>query len=280
MTNLRNATGGNRLSSRHRRRLSACLFGLAVGGVVAFWYCQPGSTTQPRIDNAERAEELLKAKKVLVVVAHPDDAEFYMAGTLKALTERGATVWFVQTCAGDKGLGRTLAPSATRLAEQRGAAAVEGVQKVLPLGTPDRTVSRCRDSLRRKYLALLQSWRPDTILGFDPQFPLRDEHPDHAEVACILIEASQAYGSGLRSRPPALFLTATRRPDLWVDVTRYQITRSEAIAQHRSQFRGLRLWVVQWQMRAMAAAEGKKSGLSAAETFREVKLASGHGRSP
>lgn len=280
MENPRSATGISRLGFRRWLRLSSCLLGLVVGGVVAFWYCQPASKTRPETDNSDRARRLLASQRILVVVAHPDDAEFYMAGTLKALTERGATVWFVQTCAGDMGLGRTPATSDTRLAEQRGAAAVEGVQKVLPLGTPDRTVSRCRDSLRRKYRALLQNWQPDTILGFDPQFPLRDEHPDHAEVARLLIQASQAYSSGLRSKPPALFLTATRRPDLWVDVGRYQAARSEAIAQHRSQFRGLRLWVVQRQMRAMAAAEGKKSGLSAAETFREVKLASGHGRSP
>ena len=42
-------------------------------------------------------------RRYLVVVAHPDDAEFSAAGTIALLTEAGKHVVIVQVTSGDKG---------------------------------------------------------------------------------------------------------------------------------------------------------------------------------
>ena len=68
--------------------------------------------------------------QVLVIMAHPDDAEFSCAGVVKQLTEQGATVTYVVLTNGDKGnhdLGITTAAVVERrMAEQLAAAKLLG----------------------------------------------------------------------------------------------------------------------------------------------------------
>ena len=70
----------------------------------------------------------------MVVVAHPDDAEFSSAGTIAKLTQAGKRVIIVQVTSGDKGtIDPTISPeelAVTREAEETEAARRLGVEKV------------------------------------------------------------------------------------------------------------------------------------------------------
>src|SRR5918996_3017069 len=89
----------------------------------------------------ERHELISPLERALVVVSHPDDAEFGAAPTLAKLTSAGVTVDYVVTTDGSKGTEdpdvRPEDLSATRMAEQRAAADILGVGEIVHLGYPD-----------------------------------------------------------------------------------------------------------------------------------------------
>jgi LmbE family N-acetylglucosaminyl deacetylase len=81
----------------------------------------------------------------LILSAHPDDAEFGVAGTVARWTDEGKTVIYAICTNGDKGTSdRTLAPdqlAKIRKNEQRAAGGVLGVQEIVFLDYPIPTCS-------------------------------------------------------------------------------------------------------------------------------------------
>ncbi len=77
----------------------------------------------------------------MVVVAHPDDAEFMVAGTIAKWARQGAEVTYVVITKGDKGSeDPEMTPSrltAVREAEQRAAGAILGVRDFEFMGYDD-----------------------------------------------------------------------------------------------------------------------------------------------
>ena len=75
-----------------------------------------------------------KGTKILVILAHPDDPEFFMGGTIARWVDKGYSVQYCLLTKGEKGInpgfpeGEALA--ALRVDEQRAAAAVLGVENV------------------------------------------------------------------------------------------------------------------------------------------------------
>ena len=80
-------------------------------------------------------------QRVLLVMAHPDDAEFSCGGTLAKWAREGKEVRYLLLTCGDKGSdGPDVTPEmlcADRQAEQRAAAAVIGVKEVVFLHNLD-----------------------------------------------------------------------------------------------------------------------------------------------
>ena len=119
----------------------------------------------------------------LAVAMHPDDLESWCAGTVAALTARGARVAYLVLTSGDKGSADPLADprelAAVREAEQLAAAALLGVRDVTFLRYPDGEVSDS-PALRRRIAAVIRRVRPDLLLTFDPWQPYAF-HRDHRE---------------------------------------------------------------------------------------------------
>src|SRR3954451_7616154 len=90
---------------------------------------------QPQTAHQERPE------RVLVIVAHPDDADFGVAGTLAKWIRAGTVARMVCCTSGDAGADdATIDPielAKTREGEQRAAAAVVGYEGVDFLYRPD-----------------------------------------------------------------------------------------------------------------------------------------------
>ncbi len=93
---------------------------------------------------------------VLVIMPHPDDAEFGAGGTIAKMTAEGKKVAYVVCTNGDKGTSdRNMIPSELvkiREEEQRQAAGVLGVSRVVFLGKPDQGLENTPECVRSWYV--------------------------------------------------------------------------------------------------------------------------------
>lgn len=123
--------------------------------------------------------------RALVVVAHPDDAEFGAAGSVATWVDSDIEVHYCLVTDGEAG-GSDLGVSprdmaATRRAEQSAAAAVLGVSELHWLGYPDGRVTGGIE-LRRDIARLIRQVRPDRLVTQSPERSYQRiyaSHPDH-----------------------------------------------------------------------------------------------------
>src|SRR6516165_7314277 len=120
-----------------------------------------------------RGGEMVEVRRVLVVVAHPDDAEFGCGGTVARWVADGCEVFYCLLTSGNRGsddpamLPERLA--VVRREEQLQAAGVLGVREVDFLGYPDGELEDTRDA-RRDVVRAIRRFRPDRLVCQNP-FP-------------------------------------------------------------------------------------------------------------
>ncbi|MDQ6773655.1 MAG: PIG-L family deacetylase [Candidatus Dormibacteraeota bacterium] len=186
-----------------------------------------------------------RVRRALCIVAHPDDIDFFCAGTVLRLTRRGATVDFVLVTSGDKGsrdreqTGAKLA--ATREREQLAAAEVLGAEGVAFLRHGDAEVVESLE-LRGELVREIRRSRPDVLLTFDPT-PAYRQHPDHRAVGRVALDAAWPCARDRLTYPELgpphetaeAWLFAGPGADLVVDVRPELEDKIRARLQHRSQ---------------------------------------------
>jgi len=124
--------------------------------------------------------------KAMVVVAHPDDAEYGCSGTVAKWTRGGAAVVYVICTDGSKGTAdrgvSAAAISALRKKEQRAACDVLGVGDLVFLDYPDGYLEPTID-LRRDIARQIRKYRPEILVTTNPTRNLNLSsyagHPDH-----------------------------------------------------------------------------------------------------
>ncbi len=190
--------------------------------------------------------------RAMVIVAHPDDAEFICGGTVAKWCAEGWEVYYVLVTGGDKGThDPTMHPeklAAIREEEQRLAARVLGVKEVILLGYPDGfTIDDAE--LRGQIVRLLRLYRPDVVITWDA-FRRSFNHRDHRTVGLATADAiyplvrdrlfyPQDEEDGLESHQVnEILLAGTDAPDYTVDITDYWETKVDAILCHTSQIGG------------------------------------------
>lgn len=149
--------------------------------------------------------------RVLVVAAHPDDAEFAFGGTVARLVEAGSRVDYVVVTDGSLGGEDPSVPAAAiaerREREQRRAASQLGVNSLTFLGWPDGAVNADLD-LRRALSREIRRHRPDLLLTHQPlrslQFPIGASHPDHLAVGEGAMSAAYPDAGNPRTFPELL----------------------------------------------------------------------------
>jgi LmbE family N-acetylglucosaminyl deacetylase len=128
---------------------------------------------------------------VLVLSAHPDDAEFGAAGTVAKWTDEGKTVVYVICTNGDKGTSdRSLVPeelSKIRRKEQQAAAEVLGVHEVVFLDHPDQGLEDTPE-LRKQIVRLIRTYRPRVLVTSDP-YRRYLWHRDHRIIGQVAMDA-------------------------------------------------------------------------------------------
>ena len=137
-------------------------------------------------------DELPTPERVLIVLAHPDDAEYFAGGTLATWAKAGAHQTLCLITSGDKGSGDIAqldgrAVALNREDEARAAAQRLGIQEVIFLRWPDGEQTPSI-ALRRAIVRMIRLKRPDAVVSSDPlrrwgRHPGSINHPDHYAVA-------------------------------------------------------------------------------------------------
>jgi len=228
-------------------------------------------------------------ERILVVMAHPDDVDFGMAGAVAAWTDRGIEVTYCIVTDGDAGgSDRSISRSdmaAIRRQEQTAAAYVVGVKDVTFLGFPDGRLTASIE-LRRDISREIRRVRPDRVVCQSPERMwerIYASHPDHlaageAAVCAVYPDARNPFAhpelleEGLEPYTvKELWMAAFSGPNVAVDVTDTFDRKIEALRCHRSQVgEGEQLPTM---LRSWLEPMGKAAGLPAgglAESFRVV----------
>src|SRR5580704_7538085 len=147
---------------------------------------------------------------VLAAVAHPDDIEFTMAGTLLRLAEAGAVLHMWNLANGCCGSATHPRDEIIRLRqrEARGAARIAGAKLHRPLVDDLAIVYEPR--LLSRVAAVVRRIQPDIVLAPSPQ----DYMEDHQNTSRLIVTA--LFARGMRN-----FTTRPQRPAYDKDVVVY-----------------------------------------------------------
>src|ERR1051326_8565448 len=122
--------------------------------------------------NQETPQDEEFPKRVLVVAAHPDDAEFGCGGTVAKWIRKGATAFYLICTNGDKGSDEfgvdPKALAELRDKEQRAAAAVIGISEVTFLPRRDGELTYSIE-LRGDVVRWIRLWKPEAVFTHDPR---------------------------------------------------------------------------------------------------------------
>ncbi|NJL94501.1 MAG: PIG-L family deacetylase [Anaerolineae bacterium] len=195
-------------------------------------------------------------ERVLIVYAHPDDAEFFAGGTLAKWAQAGAHLTLLLVTSGDKGSGDLTLLDGQQLARQREAESHSAARR---LGIQEVIFLRGRDgeqypnlALRRHIARFIRLKQPDAVMSSDPLLRYRDSsranHPDHYAVAEAVLNAvfpaardhlnfpELFRDEGLAPYKVAwLYLALALEPNYRVDVTDTWQDKVEALQCHASQ---------------------------------------------
>lgn len=130
---------------------------------------------------------------IAFVYAHPDDGEFFAAGTLAKWVAAGHKVFAICATRGDlgtrhRGVDRA-ALAATRERELGAALSLLGAEPPIVLGLPDGGVREHALELRERLIYWFRRLRLQRVVTFDP-FRTHEIHPDHIAVGRMASEAA------------------------------------------------------------------------------------------
>ena len=226
-----------------------------------------------------------EARRALVIVAHPDDAEFLCAGTVARWVDEGWDVGYVLTTSGDKGShdeGMTAEKlAAIREKEQRAAAKALGVSDCVFLGYPDGFVEDTPE-LRGMLVREIRRFRPDVIVTWDP-YRAGHNHRDHRLTGQAALDAAYPLSRSHLYYPEQVeeglephgakeaLLAGTDRPNYHVDVSDYFNAKIKALRAHKSQMGRYGMAQIRKRVRERMAEVGKEAGFKLAEAFHRIE---------
>jgi LmbE family N-acetylglucosaminyl deacetylase len=236
-------------SKKHGKKAKALLLAGQEGAGVAPKTVAPGPLGSAQ---QEEPPPIEGPGKAMVIVAHPDDAEFLCAGTIAKWCAEGWEIRYVLVTGGDKGThDATMTPeklAAIREEEQRAACRLLGVKECILLGYPDGFTSESSE-LRGQIVRLLRLHKPDVVITWDG-FRGSFNHRDHRNVGIATMDAvypivrdrlfyQHHEDDGLDSHQVnEVMLAGAADPNYTVDVTAYWEKKVDAILCHTSQIGG------------------------------------------
>ncbi|MBI4595683.1 MAG: PIG-L family deacetylase [Candidatus Tectomicrobia bacterium] len=223
------------------------------------------------------------AKRAMVIVAHPDDAELGAGGFIARLAQKGFEIRYIICTNGNKGTkDSNLSPhklAEIREVEQREAAKVLGVSSILFLRHEDGDLEPNK-AFRMELAILIREFQPETIITHDPWRHYLI-HPDHRAVGITVMDAIVSARDHLflpvagflgfeAWAPREIFFTFPENPDYYEDISETMEIKLKATSQHLSQIGSFQNWENNIKNRAREL--GKAKGFPYAEAYKRVEL--------
>ena len=228
-------------------------------------------------------------KSGMVIMAHPDDAEWSCSGTVAKWCAEGWEVVYILCTDGSKGSSDPEMTSdmliKIREQEQRDSGNILGLKDIVFLGYPDAYLEPTLD-LRRDIAREIRRYKPDVVITGSPA---RDTdsgnylgHPDHFASAEEALSAVFPTARDRLTFPEFLeeglephnvrevwIAGGGKNADQFVDVSTYMDTALRALKAHVSQVNQEQAgdWFHQGRV-----ATGKKVGMAFAEGFKRIEL--------
>ena len=195
------------------------------------------------------------SKDILVILAHPDDPEFFCGGTIAKWVRQGHKVSYCLLTKGDKGVNDEFNPGEDirelRIKEQKSAGAVLGVEDITFMDNEDGYLVPTLE-LRKDVTRIIRQKKPQILVTCDPtHYYFRNDyinHPDHRAAGQVVIDAAfpaaqnPLFFSDLiadeRLMPHGVeevWLSLPKEPNTTVDVTDTWEMKISALIQHHSQ---------------------------------------------
>src|SRR6185437_14913099 len=189
-------------------------------------------------------------KSAIAIGAHPDDIEFYMAGTLLLLKRAGWEIHYLNIASGNCGSVKwnSAKTRGVRRREAREAAKLLGAQWHPPLCDDLEIVYEV--ALLRRLAAIVRAVKPAVVLTHSPQ----DYMEDHTNTCRLAVTAAFSRGmpnfvvdppTPITDQPVTVYhaqphgnrdgLWQPVRPGIFVDIGRQMETKAKMLAAHASQ---------------------------------------------
>lgn len=192
--------------------------------------------------------------QIIVIAAHPDEAEIYAGGTAALFAEMGHHVKFVSLTNGDCGHFRM---SGRELVEKRTQEAYEaarrlGVLEYTVLDVPDGQLSTSHE-MRAEVIRQIRGWKADIVITFHPEGPghvdnrnagriVRDAADFIALVPNAVPEVPSLMKSPIFLLMPDYAKRGTYQPDLVIDIETVIEKKLLGCDAHVSQFYEFAPW--------------------------------------
>jgi LmbE family N-acetylglucosaminyl deacetylase len=197
-------------------------------------------------------------ERVLAIIAHPDDADFWAGGTVAQWTDEGIQVTY---CVLTDGSGGGFDPDVPRpeipyirRAEQQQAAKLLGVSEVKFLGLGEQSLLDDRRELHERLVRVIRQVRPQRVMTWSPERNwkrFRSSHPDHLATGAVALTAvypdagnpfalTHLRDEGLEPwtvREAWLLNSPEREVNHYVDITETFHRKVAAVRAHTSQVR-------------------------------------------
>ncbi|CAG4929538.1 MULTISPECIES: PIG-L deacetylase family protein [Acidithrix] len=200
-----------------------------------------------------KAVEIQAPKVVLVVAAHPDDADFGAGGTIAKWIQSGIEIHYCLATSGEAGgfdrtIDRSEIPGIRQL-EQTRAGDVYGVSSIEFLGFIDGEVEPSLE-LRKGISRAIRRVRPDTVICQSPERNyerMPASHPDHLATGEAALRAiypdsrnpfafPQLIDEGFEPHSVSqILMMASPRSNFAVDITGTFELKLKALHEHKSQ---------------------------------------------
>jgi LmbE family N-acetylglucosaminyl deacetylase len=229
-------------------------------------------------------EKNVLPESAMVIVAHPDDAEFTVAGTVALWAKNGCRVVYVVCTDGNAGShepGMTRERLADiRRAEQRAACATLGVAEVVFLGYDDGQLQPSLE-LRRDLVRVIREHKPEVVITNDPRSLFGGKryinHPDHRAAGQAALDAVAPAAEmpllwpevGEPHKVHQVYVRGTENPDVWVDISGTIDQKIAALKQHASQMGD---WDPTERIKGWNEEIGKEKGYAYAENYLVITL--------
>jgi LmbE family N-acetylglucosaminyl deacetylase len=227
-------------------------------------------------------------KHILVILAHPDDPEFFLGASIARWIKAGHRVRYVLLTQGDKGSKDPDLSAADvarmRIEEQNAAGAMLGVTSIDYLDYEDGYLIPDLE-MRKKIVRFIRTYRPQILVTCDPGnlFPSQQyiNHPDHRNAGQVVIDAVFPAAGNRFFFPELLdescepheveevWMSVTNQPDVRLDVTEHWDVKINALKLHASQIGDPRAF----EKRMLERLEnGGKEDFKYEEQFRVIKF--------